>query len=73
MPKHHASKRKACSGHGGMPPYNLLVDKSHVVFEVLTEVITKSSVFLIITPCIPLNVNQRFGGKMSPPSSEYEE
>jgi hypothetical protein len=44
MPKHHASKKEACSGRGGIPPYNLLVDKGHVVFEVLTEVVTRRSV-----------------------------
>jgi hypothetical protein len=32
-----------------------------VGFEVLTEVVMKSSIFWVITPCSPLNVNTRFG------------
>jgi hypothetical protein len=34
----------------------------HVGFEVLTSVITESSVFWDMTPCSPLKVNRRFGG-----------
>jgi hypothetical protein len=34
-----------------------------VRFEVLTAVVMKSSIFWDITPCSPLNVNRRFGGK----------
>jgi hypothetical protein len=33
-----------------------------VVFEVLTAVVINSSVFLVITPRIPLTVSRRFGG-----------
>jgi hypothetical protein len=31
-------------------------------FEVLTAVVTKSSIFWDITPCSPLKVKRRFGG-----------
>jgi hypothetical protein len=33
-----------------------------VGFQVLTEVVMKSSILWYITSCSPLNVNQRFGG-----------
>jgi hypothetical protein len=33
-----------------------------VGFEVLTEVVMKSTIFWDITPCSPLNINRRFGG-----------
>jgi hypothetical protein len=36
------------------------------VFEVLTAVVMKSSIFLDIMPCSPLKVGRRFGG--SPPA-----
>jgi hypothetical protein len=35
---------------------------NHVGFEVLTAVVTKSSLFWDITPCSPLKDNRRFGG-----------
>jgi hypothetical protein len=34
-----------------------------VGFEVLTAVVTNSTIFWHITPCSPLSVNRRFGGK----------
>jgi hypothetical protein len=41
----------------------LLVNKStSIVFEILTVVVIKSSVFWDITPCSPFKVNQHFGG-----------
>jgi hypothetical protein len=36
--------------------------KKYVGFEVLTEVVMKSTVFWYITPCSPLKVNRNFGG-----------
>jgi hypothetical protein len=36
--------------------------KSLAGFEVLTAVVTKSTIFWDITPCSPLKVNRRFGG-----------
>jgi hypothetical protein len=37
----------------------------HVIFEVHTAVVMKSSIFWNITPCSPLKVNWRFGGTRS--------
>jgi hypothetical protein len=34
-----------------------------VGFEVLAAVVMKSTIFWDITPCSPLKVNRRFGGK----------
>jgi hypothetical protein len=36
--------------------------ETFVGFEVLTEVVMKSSIIWDITPCNPLEVNGRFGG-----------
>jgi hypothetical protein len=34
----------------------------YVGFEVLTEVVMKSAIFWVITPCSPLKINRRFRG-----------
>jgi hypothetical protein len=45
----------------GLFPYNnKIID---VGIEVLTAVVMKSTIFWDITPCSPLKVNRRFGGK----------
>jgi hypothetical protein len=40
----------------------LLTVRNYVGFEVLSAVVTKSTVFWVITPCSPMKVNLRFGG-----------
>jgi hypothetical protein len=44
------------------------MDMQFVVYEVLTEVVVKSSVFWDITPCSPVN-QSKLRRNMSPPSS----
>jgi hypothetical protein len=43
-----------------------LIQYSFVGFEVLTEVVVKSTVFWDRTPCSPMKVSQYFGGTFPP-------
>jgi hypothetical protein len=43
---------------------NFYVTLKYVGFEVLTEVVMKTSIFWDITPCSPLKDNRRFRGAL---------
>jgi hypothetical protein len=47
-----------------------ITQRKHVGFEVLTAVVTKSTISWDITPCSPLSVNRRLGSTRNLPGGK---